>query len=129
MIFESVRILAGTDSTSLQRIEKPWGCELLWAQSRNYAAKILRIEPRHRLSLQCHRVKDETLLLLRGYLMLELESSTGRIECHRVLPGHVFHISPGRRHRLTAMTLCEVLEVSSPELDDVLRFHDDYGRC
>lgn len=110
------------------RTEKPWGHELLWACGEHYAAKILHIETGHRLSLQYHQVKEETLLLVSGRMAMELEGPTGGMELHEALPGEVFHIPPGRKHRMTALESCDVLEVSTPELEDVVRLHDDFGR-
>jgi mannose-6-phosphate isomerase len=112
-----------------QKMEKPWGHELLWARCHRYAAKILHIEAGHRLSLQYHQVKEETLLLVVGRLVLELEAANGGMERHEALPGQVFHIFPGRKHRLVALETCDVLEVSSPELEDLVRLQDDFGRA
>jgi mannose-6-phosphate isomerase len=108
--------------------EKPWGHELLWARSRYYAAKVLHIEAGQRLSLQYHRIKEETLLLLTGRLWVELEGTDGQMEIYEARPGQPFHIPPGCKHRLAAVETCQVLEVSTPELDDLVRLHDDYGR-
>jgi mannose-6-phosphate isomerase len=108
--------------------EKPWGHELLWAFGDHYAAKILHIEIGRRLSLQYHRVKEETLLLLCGRMALDLEGPHGGMEVHEAVPGHVFHIPPGRKHRITALESCDVLEVSTPELEDIVRLQDDFGR-
>jgi mannose-6-phosphate isomerase len=112
-----------------QRIDKPWGHELLWAHTPRYAGKILSIRRGCQLSLQFHERKDECLYLLSGSLELELEEDDGGTTCHRARRGAVFHIAPCRRHRLRALTACRVLEVSTPELDDVVRVEDDYGRC
>jgi mannose-6-phosphate isomerase len=111
-----------------RKTEKPWGHELLWAWGGRYAAKILHIEVGHRLSLQYHRVKEETLLLARGHLALELEGPDGQMERHEAFPGQVFHIPPGRKHRMAALETCDVLEVSTPELEDLVRLQDDFGR-
>lgn len=111
-----------------RKIGKPWGHELLWALGAYYAAKILSIEPGRRLSLQAHRTRDETLLLVRGRLKLDLEEANGTMKCHEVLAGSAFHVPPGRKHRLSALEPCEVFEVSTPELDDLIRLQDDYGR-
>jgi mannose-6-phosphate isomerase-like protein (cupin superfamily) len=110
------------------RTEKPWGYELLWAWGDRYAAKFLHVRAGHRLSLQYHRVKEETMFVVRGRLMVELESPTGEMECLDGLPGQVIHILPGRRHRLSAVEDSDVLEVSTPELEDLVRLHDDFGR-
>jgi quercetin dioxygenase-like cupin family protein len=111
------------------RTDKPWGHELLWARSERYAAKLLHIEAGCRLSLQYHRVKEETLLLVTGRMALELEGPDQGMQTLEGLPGSVFHILPGRRHRLTALETCDVLEVSTPELGDLVRLADDFGRA
>jgi mannose-6-phosphate isomerase len=111
-----------------QRIEKPWGYELIWAHTARYAGKILAIRRDCRLSLQLHERKEESMYLLSGSLELELEDEAGRTICHRARQGEIFHIPPHRRHRLRALTACWVLEVSTPELDDIVRLEDDYGR-
>src|SRR5438309_97396 len=103
-----------------QRIPKPWGYELLWAHTPHYAGKILSIRRGCQLSLQLHERKDECLYLLSGTLEVELEGANGRTTCHRAKRGETFHILPRRRHRLRALTACRVLEVSTPELDDVV---------
>jgi mannose-6-phosphate isomerase len=112
-----------------QRTEKPWGHELLWALGDRYAAKLLHIEAGHRLSLQYHRVKEETLFLVCGRIALELEGPHQTMECYLMLPGDVLHILPGRKHRLAALETCDVLEVSTPELEDLVRLQDDFGRA
>jgi mannose-6-phosphate isomerase len=111
-----------------RKTDKPWGHELLWAWSRYYAAKILHIEAGQRLSLQYHRVKEESLLLLSGRLWVELEGTDGRMEMYEALSGQTFHIPPRCKHRLTALETSEVLEVSTPELEDLVRLQDDFGR-
>jgi quercetin dioxygenase-like cupin family protein len=120
--------LPGIGEMLPQKTVKPWGHELLWACGSRYAAKILHIEAGCRLSLQYHRVKEETLLLLCGRLMLELEGEEGAMALIEALPGQVFHIPAGRKHRMAALETCDLLEVSTPELDDLVRLHDDFGR-
>ncbi len=114
---------------NLQRIEKPWGCELVLAHTTRYAGKILCIRGGHRLSLQHHERKDETLFLLGGAIELELEGETGERLRQWMARDVSYHVPPGRRHRLTARTDARVLEISTPELDDVVRWEDDYGRA
>jgi mannose-6-phosphate isomerase-like protein (cupin superfamily) len=113
----------------IHRIEKPWGCELLWARTKRYAGKILYIGAGHRLSLQHHRVKDETLYLLDGEVELELETGPLGLYPCRMERDRSYRIRPGQRHRLTALTDACVLEVSTPKLGDVVRWEDDYGRA
>ena len=114
-----------------ERIDKPWGYELVWAHTDRYVGKLLHIDAGQALSLQYHRVKDETLHLLSGALELEVgvEDEASSLETLTLRPGDSIHMWPGRRHRLTARTACEVLEVSTPELDDVVRLADRYGRA
>lgn len=110
------------------KVLKPWGFELLWAYTDRYAGKILHIDPGHRLSLQYHTNKDETLFLLNGRMRLELEDERGALVQHVVEPGESFRVPAGRRHRIHALEECRVLEASTPELDDVVRIQDEYGR-
>jgi mannose-6-phosphate isomerase-like protein (cupin superfamily) len=111
-----------------ERIDKPWGYELIWARTDRYVGKILHIDAGHALSLQYHERKDETLYLLAGTLELELGDDEHALQTIALAPGESVHMWPGRRHRLTARTACDVLEVSTPELDDVVRLADRYGR-
>lgn len=110
------------------KVVKPWGFELLWAYTDRYAGKILHIDPGHRLSLQYHNNKDETLYLLDGRMRLDLEDDGGALVQHFVEPGESFRVPAGRRHRIHALEKCQVLEASTPELDDVVRIQDEYGR-
>lgn len=111
------------------RTEKPWGWELLWAWGDRYAGKLLHIRAGHRLSLQYHRVKEETMFIVRGRLIVEREGPSGELEPIDAPPGAVVHIPPGRRHRLCAVEDSDVLEVSTPELEDLVRLQDDFGRA
>lgn len=109
-------------------VQKPWGHEEIWAETPQYLGKILVIEAGARLSLQHHEVKDETIRVLHGELRLELDDASGVLQVHTLGPGDSAHIPPRRRHRFAALTRCEVLEVSTPHPDDVVRHQDDYGR-
>lgn len=111
-----------------RRVEKPWGHEDIWAETERYAGKILHIRKGARLSLQLHRHKDETIRVLRGRLELWLEDEAGELGSSILEPGDTRRIPPGCRHRMGALEDCDLIEVSSPELDDVVRFEDDYGR-
>jgi len=111
-----------------QRIAKPWGYELIWARTDRYVGKILHIERGHALSLQYHRVKDETIRVLSGLLDFEHGAADAPRETVRLGPGMTWHIPPGLRHRMVAVEDTDVLEVSTPELDDVVRLEDRYGR-
>ena len=111
-----------------ETVKKPWGYEHIWAQTDRYVGKLLVIEAGERLSLQKHLVKDETIYVLMGRMRLLLESSRGEVEKHEMGPGDHRRIPTGRIHRFEAIDRVEVMEVSTPELDDVVRLEDDYGR-
>ena len=110
------------------RVDKPWGFELRWAVNDRYLGKLIHIDAGHQLSLQYHVQKDESILVLSGVLDLLLENDSGVIERHRLGPGMSARIRPCRRHRFIAVEDTELLEVSSPEIDDVVRLEDAYGR-
>jgi len=111
-----------------RRVEKPWGHERIWSLTDRYVGKVLVIETGRRLSLQRHVVKDESILVLSGRLRLTLEDDAGRLTVEELGPGETRHVRPGRVHRFEAVERCELVEVSTPELDDVIRLEDDYGR-
>lgn len=111
----------------MRRVDKPWGHELVWAETDRYVAKILVIHRGHKLSRQYHEVKDETLLVESGEMDLEVGPADS-IETVRMRPGDVFHVRPGTIHRMIAVEDVRVFEVSTPELDDVVRLEDAYGR-
>jgi len=111
-----------------QKVEKPWGYELIWAHTEHYVGKVLHINRGESLSYQYHVVKDETIRLLSGLLEMDLEVD-GQRSTIRLSPGECLHIVPGMKHRMTAVDACDVLEVSTPELDDVVRLEDRYGRA
>ena len=113
----------------LRKVDKPWGYELLWAQTDAYAANILHIDAGHKLSLQYHERKYETILLHAGRMLLVLEDDRGILRDIDVRPGEAYHISTGRRHRMVALETCDVFEVSTNDLDDVVRLEDAYGRA
>ena len=107
-------------------VEKPWGFEQIWAETNDYVAKMLHIEPKQRLSLQYHEVKEETVYVLEGTL-LNWTDETGEPEKHPV--GSVCHVKPNQVHRFGAgKELVRLMEVSTPHLDDVVRLADDYKR-
>jgi mannose-6-phosphate isomerase len=111
-----------------RRVDKPWGHELIWAHTDRYVGKVLVIEAGKRLSLQRHVVKDESILVTAGRLRLTLEDETGMIRVEELGPGDHRHVPTGRIHRYEAIERTELLEVSTPELDDVVRLEDDFGR-
>jgi quercetin dioxygenase-like cupin family protein len=114
---------------AVTRVPKPWGWELWWAHTDRYVGKILHINRGQSLSYQFHRKKDETIYLLRGELELELARAGGRRRRRRLVAGDAVRFRPGDRHRLTALRSSDVLEASSPELDDLVRLEDRYGRA
>ncbi|HEX2469520.1 MAG TPA: hypothetical protein VHK05_02930 [Candidatus Limnocylindrales bacterium] len=111
-----------------RRVDKPWGHELIWAHTDRYVGKVLVIETGKRLSLQRHEIKDESILVRSGMLRLYLEDEDGVVRTHDLAAGEAMRIAPGRVHRFEALERCELIEVSTPELDDVIRLEDDYGR-
>jgi len=111
-----------------RRVEKPWGHELIWAETGRYVGKVLVIEVGRRLSLQLHRVKDESIYVVSGRLRLHLEEADGVVRTTDLGPGEHRRIPTGRRHRFEALERVEIVEVSTPELDDVVRIEDDFGR-
>lgn len=111
-----------------ERVDKPWGYELVWAHTERYVGKVLHINKGEALSYQYHRVKDETIRLLTGKLEMDVEVEGKRSQLE-LMPGDCLHIVPGMKHRMTALEDCEVVEVSTPELDDVVRLEDRYGRA
>ena len=111
-----------------RRVAKPWGHELIWALTDRYCGKIIVIETGKRLSLQYHEQKDEAILVLSGRLRLFLEDDGGSMTTTELGPGGSAHVRTGRRHRYEAIERVELVEVSTPELDDVVRVEDDFGR-
>jgi mannose-6-phosphate isomerase len=114
----------------VQRVEKPWGYELIWALTDVYCGKLLFVRAGQALSLQFHREKDESWLVQSGRAKLEL-GAAGETMLHQevVGPGAAFRYRPGTVHRVTALEDTTILEVSTPHLDDVVRLEDLYGRA
>ena len=111
------------------RVDKPWGYELRWAITDRYLGKLIHVDAGQALSLQYHVQKDETIFVLSGDLDLVLEDDGGVIQTHRMTAGMSARVRPGRRHRFQAVTGVDLCEVSSPEIDDVVRLEDNYGRA
>jgi len=112
-----------------RRVDKPWGHELIWALSEVYCGKLLFVRKGQRLSRQYHAEKDESWLIHSGSARIELGSVDGSIQAEGVVgPGAAFRYRPGTVHRITALEDTTILEVSTPQLDDVVRIEDDYGR-
>ena len=110
-------------------VDKPWGNELIWALTDRYCGKVITIETGRRLSLQYHERKDETLFVLAGEVHLLVGEEKGALEEIRLKPGDSYRIRPGVRHRMSSEVATDLVEVSSPELDDVVRLEDRYGRA
>lgn len=111
------------------RVDKPWGYELRWAVTDRYLGKLIHIEAGQQLSLQYHVQKDEAIFIASGALDLVLEDDAGELQTHRMSRGMSAHVRPGRRHRFIAVEDTDLFEVSSPEIDDVVRLEDAYGRA
>ncbi|HSG82761.1 MAG TPA: cupin domain-containing protein [Gemmatimonadota bacterium] len=111
------------------RVEKPWGYELIWAHTQRYVGKILHINAGQALSLQYHQRKDETIHVLRGVMTFQVGAEGAELKDVRLEEGESYHVTPGTRHRMIAVTDCDLLEASTPELDDVVRLEDRYGRA
>lgn len=113
---------------STDRVEKPWGYELIWAETEAYAGKLLHVEAGESLSLQYHVKKRETLHVLDGAIELLIGESEDELREETVEPGTSIDVRPGTIHRITAVEDVDILEVSTTELDDVVRLEDEYGR-
>lgn len=108
---------------------KPWGYELRWAITERYLGKLIHVDAGQALSLQYHERKDESIFVVSGVLDLVLEDDAGELRTHRLTPGMSARIRPRRRHRFVAVEDVDLVEVSSPEIDDVVRLEDRYGRA
>ena len=111
-----------------RKVDKPWGYELIYAHTEKYAGKIIFVRKGEQLSLQYHKVKDETMYLYSGLAQLEIHDAKGQSQIIELSAGKSYHIEPGCQHRVIALEDCQILEVSTPELDDVVRLEDRYGR-
>jgi mannose-6-phosphate isomerase len=109
----------------MRKVEKPWGFETVWAETDGYVGKLLHINAGHRLSLQYHEIKEETVYVLSGVLYVY----DGHGNIAKLTPGQVYHVKPNQIHRFGANECSvELMEVSTPHLDDVVRIEDDYQR-
>jgi mannose-6-phosphate isomerase-like protein (cupin superfamily) len=117
-----------TGADPVRRIEKPWGYELQYALTDRYCGKILFVRAGEELSLQYHEAKDETLYLQSGLAEVVLGDRPDALRTVQAVPGDAFHLRPRTIHRLRALEDSTFLEVSTPELDDVVRLEDRYGR-
>ena len=121
--------MAAVRKAGESRVDKPWGHEIRWAITDRYLGKILHINAGEALSLQYHAAKDECILVVRGEMDYDMGESEHDLVRHRLVEGDTVHVTPGTRHRMTAVTDCDVFEVSTPEIDDVVRLEDRYGRA
>ena len=112
---------------NVRRVPKPWGYEIIWAHTDRYVGKVLHINAGHALSVQYHTHKDETVYLLKGEMKYWVKLGDD-LEDVRLREGDAFRITPGTVHYMEAVTDCDILEASTPELDDVVRLEDRYGR-
>ncbi|TVR63331.1 MAG: cupin domain-containing protein [Gemmatimonadales bacterium] len=132
-VLETVTPVGATAEPALplspRKVEKPWGHEIIWAHTDRYVGKILFVRAGEAMSLQFHEVKDETLHLLDGEIRLEVGRAPRALESCDLKAGESIHIRPGLLHQITALTDCRILEASTPELDDVVRIRDRYGRA
>ena len=115
-------------ATTPRRVEKPWGWELVWAETESYVGKLLHVRAGQALSLQYHEVKDEAWLVQEGRASLELGDVGGELETVEIGPGDTFRYRPRTVHRVTAIDDLTVVEISTNHLDDVVRLEDRYGR-
>jgi len=125
---------AGNGTTAgkfaVRTVEKPWGHELIWAHSDHYVGKVLHIKAGHALSVQYHNQKDETIHLLRGEMIYRVGTGADGRDLRDIVlkAGESYRNTPGTVHQMEAVTDCDVLEASTPHLDDVVRLSDRYGR-
>jgi len=115
-------------TNGIARVEKPWGYELHWAKTDRYVGKLIHVNAGHALSLQYHNIKDETIYLHSGRILFEIQEH-GELQSREMRPGERVHITPKTVHRMTAIEDSDIFEVSTPELDDVVRLQDKYGRA
>ena len=111
------------------RVDKPWGYEIRWAVTDRYLGKLLHVNKGEALSLQYHERKDESQYVVSGCVDIEIGGPDGVLTTHRMRVGDTLHITPGTRHRITAVEDTDIFEVSTPEAEDVVRLADRYGRA
>ena len=111
-----------------RRVEKPWGWELVWAETDRYAGKLLFVRAGQALSLQYHERKEESWYVQEGRAALELGTLDGELAEQEIRAGDSFHFTPGTVHRVRGLEDTLIVEVSTADLDDVVRLADDYGR-
>jgi mannose-6-phosphate isomerase len=116
-------------AVDVKRVEKPWGYELIYATTDRYCGKVIFVRSGQELSLQFHRLKDETLYVHSGRAEFEIGEPGKPVDTEVIGSGRAFHLEPGTVHRLRALEDTVILEVSTPELEDVVRLEDRYGRA
>jgi mannose-6-phosphate isomerase-like protein (cupin superfamily) len=116
-------------AVDVKRVDKPWGYELIYAATDRYLGKVIVVKAGEQLSLQFHRKKDETIYVQSGRAEFEIGDPGKPIDIEVVGPGRAFHLAPGTVHRIRALEDTVILEVSTPEIDDVVRLEDRYGRA
>jgi mannose-6-phosphate isomerase len=120
---------AASGRVDVTRVPKPWGHEIIWARSERYVGKILHINAGQELSVQYHNRKDETVYLLSGQIVYRVQAGdAAALDDVQLQVGESFRTIPGTIHQMVALTDCDVLEVSTPEVDDIVRLSDKYGR-
>jgi mannose-6-phosphate isomerase-like protein (cupin superfamily) len=113
--------------SAITHVPKPWGHETIWAKTDAYVGKILHVKAGEALSVQYHTVKDETVYLMSGQLKYRIWEGDKPVDVKLEI-GDAFRVTPGTVHQMEAVTDCDILEVSTPHLDDVVRLEDRYGR-
>jgi mannose-6-phosphate isomerase len=116
-------------AVEVKRIEKPWGYELVFAATERYCGKVIFVRAGEQLSLQFHRKKDETIYVHSGRAEFEIGDPGGTLDAEVIAPGRAFHFAAGTVHRIRAIEDTVLLEVSTPETEDVVRLEDRYGRA
>lgn len=111
------------------RVEKPWGYEIIYAIAESYVGKVLFVKKGQRLSLQYHLQKDETIYVFKGRIELQVGLKEGPLETMMLNEGGAIRLRPNTLHRMKALVDTFVLEASTPQLKDVVRLEDDYGRA
>ena len=111
----------------MRRVETPWGHEMVWAETDRYVGKVLHIRRGEKLTLRYHREKDETLLVWAGSMRLTFFREGEAPQQRDLAPGETFHVTPGLRHHMQALEDCDVFEVSTTEVDDVIRLEGPHG--
>jgi mannose-6-phosphate isomerase len=118
-----------TGRVTVTHVPKPWGYEIIWAKTDDYVGKILHVNAGEALSVQYHKKKDETVHLLSGELIYRIKlPGSPELQDMKLRKGESFRVAPGTVHYIQAITDCDVLEASTPYLDDVVRLEDRYGR-